>query len=184
MGVITEAAHRRWGSGGLDLVSEKSSVAALDAPISKALGNACATCRGACCPQGGEHAFLQPETILRVMGDRPEMRPREILDAYLARLGERTYIDSCVFHARTGCRLPRSMRADLCNDFLCKGLNAYRIGLENLPGVESFVFATRGAEVVRAAAIDGDGVAEPTMDGDERSNGPSPGSPMTRGEGT
>jgi hypothetical protein len=159
MGIITEAAKRRWGSEGPGSEPGRT-VSEREAPVSRALASACATCRGHCCPQGGDHAFLQPETILRVMRDRPDLRPRQILDAYLSRLGTKTYFGSCVFHARSGCRLPRSMRADLCNDYLCKGLNAFRLSLEASASAEGFVAATRDTEVVRGWAIDETGAVD------------------------
>jgi hypothetical protein len=79
----------------------------------------CTVCRGGCCPSGGERAYLTAETIRRVMRLRPELRPEQIADEYLARLADRTVDGSCVNHTVTGCGLPRQMRSDTCNDYYC-----------------------------------------------------------------
>ena len=87
------------------------------------LGKACATCRGNCCEQGGEHAFQRPEVIRRYMQVHPELRPRDLLAAYLSRLPRVSYQGSCVFHCRDGCNLPRAMRSRTCNEYLCDRLS-------------------------------------------------------------
>ncbi len=83
---------------------------------------ACAVCRGVCCNTGGKNAYIKKETILRYMSEHPDEKPGHVLAAYMEHLGEKTFMDSCVYHTETGCCLPRSMRSDTCNEFLCDSL--------------------------------------------------------------
>lgn len=118
------------------------------------LGAACAICRGHCCAQGGDHAFLHPKAIRRYMARHPEERPRHILDAYLARLGARAYRSSCVYHDVDGCRLPRDMRTSLCNDFLCKGLNEFIYRLDGKEFQQAFAVASEEGRALRIGLLD------------------------------
>lgn len=92
------------------------------APGHPVLADACATCRGRCCVQGGTHAFVDTDTIHRLIAERGLRDPRAIARAYLRHLPARTYADSCVFQAADGCALPRPIRADICNWFYCAPL--------------------------------------------------------------
>jgi len=86
---------------------------------------ACATCRGQCCSHGGEHAYLDEDTIRRVVRERPGLGARGIAALYRARLGKESFAGSCVFHDAQGCRLPRELRSDLCNEFYCNALKVF-----------------------------------------------------------
>ena len=89
-------------------------------------GNLCAACGGGCCAEGGHTAYLTVPIMRRFMQQHPELRPREVLAAYLDRLSHRTESGSCVNHAAGGCSLPREMRSDTCNRFLCPPLHQIR----------------------------------------------------------
>lgn len=130
----------------------------LDAAKSQRVTAACATCRGHCCPQGGDHAFVNVETIERYLQQHPDHGREEIVAAYLSRIGAETFEDSCVYHAAQGCRLPREMRAAICNQYLCKGLNQFLFQLPDPVEGSSFVVATEEDQVVRSAIVDDDGV--------------------------
>ena len=86
---------------------------------------ACATCRGQCCSHGGEHAYLDEDTIRRVVRERSGLGARGIAALYRARLGKESFAGSCVFHDAQGCRLPRELRSDLCNEFYCNALKVF-----------------------------------------------------------
>jgi hypothetical protein len=98
--------------------------AMLEAPATQAplIGAACAACRGSCCTSGGEHAFLYPDHFRRYLREHPERSPDELLADYLSRVPPAGYHDSCVYHEERGCALPRNLRANLCNSFLCGDL--------------------------------------------------------------
>ncbi|MHC4406480.1 MAG: hypothetical protein ACYTG0_43195 [Planctomycetota bacterium] len=111
------------------------------------LGRACATCEGHCCFGGGDTAFLDVAAILRYRRRHPDIEWDEIPDAFLAHVAEATYENSCVNHGPKGCTLPRSMRAAICNTFLCTGLELL-IGACTGPGPHRVFLVARNRERV------------------------------------
>jgi hypothetical protein len=89
-------------------------------------GQACATCRGKCCKQGGTHAFQTVDTLKRWFELHPEATVDDCRDAYFAHLKTNTIDGSCVFHGARGCELPRDWRADMCNSWSCHSLQRLR----------------------------------------------------------
>ena len=88
--------------------------------------HACAVCKGDCCSNGGDHAFLSIHLMRNFMERQPTLCAQGVIEAYLSRLSEQTYAGSCVYHARDGCALPRDMRSNTCNEYACTGLNQYQ----------------------------------------------------------
>jgi hypothetical protein len=132
MGVISRAAAIRFGNATLEDGGAGYGTPADLSPSQLAiLGNGCAVCRGHCCLQGRGHAFLHVDTVLGYMQRHPEQRPRDVLEAYVSRIGPKAYEDSCVYHAETGCTLPRDMRSKVCNGYLCKGLHEMLVQLQD-----------------------------------------------------
>jgi hypothetical protein len=86
---------------------------------------ACSLCKGWCCRNGGDDAFLDDRTMARVRLARPDMDERAVLRLYLDRVPTAAYQDSCIYHGKQGCTLDRSLRADVCNSYYCGGLGAY-----------------------------------------------------------
>jgi len=86
---------------------------------------ACSLCRGWCCRNGGDDAFLDDQTMARVHRNRPQLDAQALLRIYVARVPVLAYQDSCIFHGRRGCTLDRSLRADICNSYFCRSLGAY-----------------------------------------------------------
>jgi hypothetical protein len=82
----------------------------------------CAACRGACCTKGGDTAYLYADHFRRLLPQWTGRTRDEILTDYVSRLPERVYEESCVYHTESGCALPRELRSNLCNTFLCGGL--------------------------------------------------------------
>ena len=121
------------------------------------LGQACATCRGHCCLTGGDHAYLDSRDIRRYWSTRPSATAASITRAYLAALPRRSYTGSCVFHGISGCTLPRPMRAEICNSFLCDGAQAMRTELEKGGARRGFAVASANGELLRATLFDADG---------------------------
>ena len=89
---------------------------------------ACSLCKGWCCRNGKDHAFLDEATMARVhrAGLAPDVRA--VLRLYLERVPEVGYEDSCIFHGKQGCTLDRSLRSDVCNKYFCDGLESYLTG--------------------------------------------------------
>jgi hypothetical protein len=89
---------------------------------------ACSLCRGWCCRNGGDEAFLDDRVLARLRRANPEITDQAIMQLYLDRVPEAVSQDSCIFHGKHGCTLDRSMRADICNTYFCGGLRAYMKG--------------------------------------------------------
>ena len=116
------------------------------------LGQACACCQGFCCEGGGDHAYLTVEILRRYQAAHPDQRPRDILAAYLERIGQRTVEGSCIYHQADGCALPRSLRADLCNRHFCKALVEFQRDLPATGPIRGFFVAAHYG-VIHAATL-------------------------------
>jgi hypothetical protein len=86
---------------------------------------ACTLCRGWCCRNGDNDAFLDESTLARVCHARPELDAEAVLHLYAERVPAVGYKDSCIFHGEKGCTLDRTLRSDVCNSYFCGGLQAY-----------------------------------------------------------
>ena len=91
---------------------------------------ACSLCKGWCCTNGDDHAFLDQETIARLCRARLPLDVRAVLRLYIERVPEVGYEGSCIFHGKQGCTLDRSLRSDVCNSYFCGGLQVYMTGGE------------------------------------------------------
>ena len=159
---LSEAAARRFSRAGREAAnpheeSENQFPVVHDPDTLRVFGNACAACRGKCCSQGEEHAFLRPEMVRRFMERNPKMRPREVLQAYLDHLPRVAYRGSCVYHTREGCNLPQPMRSRTCNEYLCDGLQEIDAVARETGAARVFAAAANWWDVVRVAALDVDG---------------------------
>ena len=89
---------------------------------------ACALCRGWCCHNGADDAFLDEATIARVTPGL--VSNAEVIEMYIERVPDAGYQDSCIFHGAKGCTLDRSMRSDVCNSYFCGGLHSFLASAE------------------------------------------------------
>ncbi len=121
------------------------------------LNRACALCRGFCCQNGGNHAYLTVETLRRYMTQHPGQLPGDVLAAYLGRFATKTYEASCIFHEIGGCSLPPDMRSDTCNRFFCAGLTELQNDLNGRAPARAFFVAISGDEIRAAAFCDENG---------------------------
>lgn len=141
-----------------------------EARLQAASNSACACCQGSCCRGGAHvHAFLSLETLQRYRAWHPDQSSRQILAAYMRRVGGETCEGSCVYHQANGCSLPREMRSDTCNEFYCKGLREFRAGVPATRSVRGFFFATADDKIIRAALVDEEQmllVSAPSLDTD------------------
>lgn len=121
------------------------------------LGAACGTCRGECCTAGGTHAFLKAASLVRVRaqlateGSAPT--PEEIEARYVSALPARHYRGSCVFHTTGGCTLPRGLRSNLCNRYLCGGLTQLSRAMVASGTDSAFVAAADSVHLRRMAMV-------------------------------
>ncbi len=120
--------------------------------LDAAMGSACAQCRGYCCAGGGEHAYLTADTMRRYRALHPAAAPDDVLAAYLGHVGATTHRRSCVYHGATGCTLPRAMRSDTCNRFLCEPLRAFERRVRDGDAARAF-FAPADGDGARGGAF-------------------------------
>jgi hypothetical protein len=111
----------------------------------------CATCRGFCCKGGGDHAYVDERTMARVRRDLSELDARAVIRRYVEAVAPLSYRGSCLFHGERGCNLPRSLRADLCNSYYCKGLQDFL--LRDPRPTTVLIVATRNGKERRSAAL-------------------------------
>jgi len=127
-----------------------------DTELRLILRNACAICRGSCCINGGDHAYLKVETFLRCMHQHPEMQQHQVLEEYLSCLPKKTYEDSCIYHAEFGCALPRHLRGEACDSFACEGLVEIEKHAIDTKSNRFFIAAMEGENILRSAFVDGE----------------------------
>ena len=120
------------------------------------LGNACATCQGRCCQNGGAHAYLSVATIRSYRASHPGKSAEETLTDYLSCIPGVSYENSCIYHGPCGCALPCGMRSDACLSFYCGELDAFRRQITQQGPRQGFAVAMEEGQVVRIAVIDGD----------------------------
>lgn len=96
--------------------------AELDETATRVVIATCSACRGSCCGNGGDHAFLRTRTLREFMAAHPALDDNAVVAAYAAWLPENTLQPGCVYQGGQGCTLPRAMRSAICNAYLCGGL--------------------------------------------------------------
>jgi len=89
---------------------------------------ACSMCKGSCCKNGEDDAFLDDRTLARVRRAGPALDASAVLLLYVEHVPEVGYEGSCIFHGKQGCTLDRSLRSDVCNAYFCGGLYSYLKG--------------------------------------------------------
>jgi hypothetical protein len=156
--IIGEAAAERGSSTGSanDVTMKMKYDAGMQgSELRSILGYACAVCGGSCCFNGGEHAYLRVETMLLYMHQHPELQEEQVLDEYVSRLPDKTYEGSCVYHAESGCGLPREMRSESCDSFVCKGLSEIEEHAIETKSICFFIAAIDGGNILRSAFVQG-----------------------------
>ena len=119
----------------------------------------CGTCRGACCKWGEDHAYLTRAVLSRVKAERRIASNATLLQAYLERIPETSREGSCIYHGEDGCALPRSMRSETCNRFVCHPLK--QLGRDfSQPGYAQLAVSSGGEGAERVLLLS-DGEARP-----------------------
>ncbi|MES2524898.1 MAG: hypothetical protein V4617_19525 [Gemmatimonadota bacterium] len=121
----------------------------------------CAACRGHCCTRGGTHAFLSADGLRAIAARETDGDTGHALEAlYTRHLPVTHYENSCVFHGELGCTLPRTLRSDTCNRYLCGELAVLRRQLERGPELGAVVGAATWSGLERIAVLDARGVTD------------------------
>lgn len=114
----------------------------------------CALCGGTCCVQGAQHhAFIDAEVLERWQVQHPGQSTEDAIAAYLAALPAEHLDGGCAFQTATGCHLPREDRADICNRYVCKALDALGDRLAAAPETVTLVFSRRMRRFDRAGVL-------------------------------
>tara|TARA_R110000751_G_scaffold116604_2_gene216627 strand:- start:433550 stop:434269 length:720 start_codon:yes stop_codon:yes gene_type:complete len=113
------------------------------------LGNACATCMGACCGYAKTHAYLDYPSLKQILASRaPEFSEEELVELYSEYFPEQSYQDSCVFLGIEGCALPKELRSFICSNFLCDSLKSYRHNLLQTGATVTFAAAVQNHQIM------------------------------------
>jgi hypothetical protein len=135
-------------------------------------GQICGICKGGCCATGGNHAYIQVETILRVRRQYPDWSEEDVLQAYLSRLGPESINGSCINQTDTRCVLPVELRSDICNSFFCSGMRRLHEHMQRQGETTAILAIQRSNnnfnafdpgfenQVLRVVLIDGDEIEE------------------------
>ncbi len=104
----------------------------------------CAACRGRCCRQGGDHAFISEVEMLALLQRLPGADDDTIIAHYLQHLGTHTMTHGCVYQGALGCTLSADLRADICHRFLCTGLLMLQGKFNDGQPVRAYLIHRRG----------------------------------------
>jgi hypothetical protein len=107
----------------------------------------CAACRGQCCRQGKDHAFITGEQLVTLLQRHPDLDDDAVVTRYLAHIREITFSEGCVYQGSTGCTLDPSLRADICHQFLCGGLTMLKGAFREGEPVRAYLVHRRGEEL-------------------------------------
>ena len=152
--LIAEAHEKRKASpGDRQDDATPTAVSNVDSNPLPIVQEACTTCRGNCCITGGDNAYLTVKTILRYSNKHPELEAHEVRDAFLSYVEERTIENSCIYHGKNGCCLPRATRSTTCNEFECAGLRRLLKKLSGPGPHRVFLVAAEKNQAVRYAFV-------------------------------
>lgn len=123
--------------------------------VGATLASACAHCGGHCCRGGGDHAHLDVSAVRHWLAQHPNASDADAVAAYERHLPTHSLERSCVYHAPEGCSLPRAMRSDTCNRYLCADLANLATELEWRASPVAFVSTVRHGELGDGVLTDG-----------------------------
>lgn len=114
----------------------------------------CTQCAGRCCwTGGGNHAYIDADVINRWLAAHPGADVEAAITDYLARLPTQHVRGACAFQAATGCTLPRSHRAHVCNGYTCEAFQQLAQAVAQDPNHVAVVLTRQGPKLQRAARL-------------------------------
>ncbi|MGZ4957896.1 MAG: hypothetical protein ACXV7J_01475 [Methylomonas sp.] len=123
------------------------------------LGAACGLCGGYCCNTGGNTAWLEPDSIVRLFGAISAVDWNAIVENYLSHLPEISFENSCIYHAENGCSLPKNIRSGVCNQYLCRGLAEVAHAVSAVP-YRCVAATLAGSRIDEMALVDAQGILD------------------------
>ncbi|MBC7843853.1 MAG: hypothetical protein H7099_16145 [Gemmatimonadaceae bacterium] len=130
---------------------------------SRLLHAACASCRGWCCRQAGDDAFLTDETMLDVLDRFPTLDDDAIVARYLQHIGTHTMTRGCVYQGELGCTLSPVLRADICHSFHCTGLRMMKDQYADGAPMRAWFVHRRGGHVTSDRFVEISDVDDPPL---------------------
>jgi hypothetical protein len=71
-------------------------------PAEPDFSDACGACRGHCCRNGGNVAYLDKEAMNLAWSRLPHLSKDDLLSAYIGAVPDMAFENSCIFHAEGG----------------------------------------------------------------------------------
>lgn len=158
--IVREAAETRDADGMIapETCATTSGISPIEADL-PVLGAACGLCGGYCCNTGGNTAWLEPATIARLLRQAPPVAENSVVENYLEHLPAISYENSCIYHAENGCSLPKNIRSNVCNQYLCRGLGELARAVST-PPCRCVVTTMAGSRVNEMALMDAQGILD------------------------
>ncbi len=145
------AQHWRWAAQAGHHTAYPASDTDETPPAAAAL---CAQCAGRCCwTGGGNHAYIDADVIDRWLAAHAGAGVEEAIADYLARLPTHHVRGACAFQAATGCTLPRTHRAHVCNGYTCEAIQQLTQSVAQDPDHVAVVLTRQGLKLQRAARL-------------------------------
>jgi thiamine kinase-like enzyme len=89
-------------------------------PPTKELTAFCRVCQGKCCEDGLENdAFLSVSALRNIFNREAFASATSMHAEYIDLLPTESISGSCLYHTDKGCSLPRRLRSETCNKFVC-----------------------------------------------------------------
>ncbi len=104
----------------------------------------CAACRGQCCREGGDHAFLSVDSMTAYLQRFPAADDDAVVVHHMQHIGEQTMTHGCVYQGVRGCTLAPELRADICHRFHCTGLMMLKGQFAAGEPIRAYVMHRRG----------------------------------------
>ncbi len=89
------------------------------------------------------------------LAQHPDASDSDIIADFERHLPVQSLERSCIFHTPSGCALPRAMRSDTCNRYLCADLANLAAELEWFSNPIAFVSTVAHGELGDAVLTDG-----------------------------
>ncbi len=122
--------------------------------VPRAAAALCGQCAGRCCwTGGGNHAYIDADVMDRWLAAHPGADVEAAITDYLARLPTHHVRGACAFQAATGCTLPRTQRAHVCNGYACDALQQLTQAVTQDPNHVAVVLTRQGPQLERAARL-------------------------------
>ena len=127
-----DTSGRLWRSWSIPVSDETNAIAM----------QACISCRGSCCSNGGNQAYLTKDTMRAYFANHPDHGVDDAVATYMSHVGTHTFTSRCVYQREHGCSLTRDLRSTTCNNFFCDGLRNFFHETDKNTSGSAFVVAT------------------------------------------